>query len=231
MSVPFKIQVGDLQPSLQHVLVDQNGDAKNLTDHTVALKWKLEGDTTEESRVADVISPATSGVVQYDWDTPDTAVAGLYNAQWVATSVTSLPGTFPTVNFFQFLLWEQLSALGQHDIVWPDIVNLDSILGNVDPGAQLRILEYANVALKVSEFDGEGSPKIRLARMYLAAHHGTLSIRGGSKAGPVTGQTVGPISRSYGSMTSGDSLYNSTTWGQAFLQLVRTSPARLPCVP
>jgi len=230
MSVPFKIAQGNLTPSLKRTLTDQNGSPKDLTGHTATITWRREGDAASTTKSVFILVPETDGNVQYDWVSGDTDVDGLYNYVIKSTD-GSLPGTHPTVEYGQFLIWNDLTEIGQYAITWPDVVNFDSVLANVDPGAHLRILEHVNTTLKVSEFGGEDCPKLRLARIYLAAHYGTLTMRGGSKAGPLVSQTVGPISRSYAQvMAVGGSLFTTTSWGQAYLQLVRNSPARLPCV-
>lgn len=59
-------------------------------------------------------------------------------------------------------------------------------------------------------------------RAYLAAHFGQLSrLRG---HGPVTSEAVGPVSRGYASM-QGPFAIHLTSAGQAYMDLVRTTPA------
>jgi hypothetical protein len=107
-------------------------------------------------------------------------------------------------------------------------------LSTVPTAAQDFILEYVNQALVVDIFGGEGSPKLRLARIYLAAHYGSLFGSGGSgAAGPVTSESAGGLSRSYGFASSfvfNDDALGSTVYGRNYLGLVRTSPARAPVV-
>ena len=64
-------------------------------------------------------------------------------------------------------------------------------------------------------------------RAYLAAHFGELArLRG---HGPLTAQTVGPLSRSYASMI-GPFAVDLTSAGRAYMDLVRTTPAALGIV-
>ncbi len=116
------------------------------------------------------------------------------------------------------------------DIAWSDVIELAPELSTVSAGAQSTILAYANDALSVAAFGGETSPKLKLARVYLAAHVGTLSSQGGNpSAGPVTAESADNISRSYAARTvANPSDWDATSYGQLYAALVRTSRARLP---
>ncbi len=116
------------------------------------------------------------------------------------------------------------------DIAWSDVTAFASELSTVDSGAQTDILAYVNDTLSPKAFGGEASPKLRLARIYLAAHVGTLSQSGGSaKAGALTSETADDISRTYAAgVIANPSDWNSTSYGQLYAAIVRTSRARLP---
>ena len=119
------------------------------------------------------------------------------------------------------------------DIAWSDVESFAADLSAVDADAQTDILAWVNDALVVADFGGETGPKLRLARIYLAAHSGTIVLRGGSgAAGPVVSESAGPLSRTYaaGVVSASDSLLDTTSWGKMFSLLVRTSPARAPIV-
>ncbi len=119
-------------------------------------------------------------------------------------------------------------------IVWADVTGIAAELATVPVLAQTDLLAYVNTALAVGVFGGETSPKLRLARIYLAAHLATLLTTGGVKsAGPVTSETVGAdsISRSYGGSGSDSrSEWELTAYGRQYASLVRTSSARWPRV-
>ena len=116
------------------------------------------------------------------------------------------------------------------DIVWSDVEAIAPELSTLDADAQTMVLAYANDALSVAAFGGETSPKLKLARVYLAAHVGTLSSRGGSgPVGPLTSETADNIIRSYAANAiANQSDWGGTSYGQLYATLVRTSRARLP---
>lgn len=112
-------------------------------------------------------------------------------------------------------------------VAWTDVAGFFPSLADVGEDQQDDILAWVNTALDVSLFGGEDGPKLRLARIYLAAHHGELALPG-SELGDVASETIGgdSISVSYAASSGGDSLAQ-TVGGDLYLQLVKTSAARL----
>jgi hypothetical protein len=118
-------------------------------------------------------------------------------------------------------------------IAWTDVVDHAPELSTVDTDAQTNILAYVNTAMTVDEWGGESSPKLKLARIYLAAHYGTVTSQGGAgAAGPVTSETAGSLSREYASYSpaGSDPLLDTTPYGKAWRSLARTTKARAPQV-
>lgn len=118
-------------------------------------------------------------------------------------------------------------------ISWDDVVAHASALADMDPDAQADILEYVNNTLNVSKFGGENNGRTKLARIYLAAHFGTTinSSMGGGASGPVKAESVGDVRREYATAVSTSSIsFESTVYGQSYLDLVKTSAARGPLV-
>jgi hypothetical protein len=116
-------------------------------------------------------------------------------------------------------------------IVWSDVVNLAPEMADVPAGAQEIILAHVNAILNPNEFRGEDSPFLRLARIYLAAHYGTITMQGSDgPGGPVIAESAGGLSRSYGlfSPAGSDPTLDTTPYGKAFRSLVAMSPARAP---
>ncbi len=116
------------------------------------------------------------------------------------------------------------------EITWADVVAVAPELSTVASDAQDMIIAYVNDDVSPAAFGGETSPKLKLARVYLAAHEGTLASQSGAgPAGPVTSETDGTIARSYAAgSTDNASHWNSTSYGRSYVALVRTSRARLP---
>lgn len=117
-------------------------------------------------------------------------------------------------------------------ITWTDVSTHASSLVDLDVLIQTDILAFVNEELNCAAFGGEDSAKTRLARIYLAAHLGTVSLLAlTGSSGPVTSETEGSVSRSYGDGSSAfASIYGTTSWGQLYLSLLRSSTAALPFV-
>lgn len=115
------------------------------------------------------------------------------------------------------------------EICWDDVVNHAPALTSVSEKARDDILEYVNTLLNVSVFDGEDGYKTQLARIYLAAHFGTIVIPGGISAGEIASMSEGGVSISFASALAGNNL-NRTKYGSQYSELVRTSMARFPIV-
>lgn len=105
-------------------------------------------------------------------------------------------------------------------ISWADVEALASELSSISVGAQDSILAYVNTQLTVSEFGGEESPNLRLARLFLAAHLGTIHTE--DSKGAVVSESEDGLSRSYASVSSGDT-FKSTSYGRTFLIFVRVN--------
>lgn len=118
-------------------------------------------------------------------------------------------------------------------ITWANVLDHAPELSTVDTDAQTDILAHVNTTLIPDDWGGESSPKLKLARIYLAAHMGTMITQGATnKAGPVIAESADGLSRQYGwsSSTDSDALYDSTSYGKQFRTLLMTSIGRLPIV-
>jgi hypothetical protein len=114
-------------------------------------------------------------------------------------------------------------------IVWADVTAHASDLSTVSAGAQTDVLAYVNDTVDPDKLGGEASARYRLARIYLAAHFGTVVLAQGTPpAGPVTSESVGGVSRTYGvaaGASGSASEIASTGWGREYLALIRRSAA------
>ncbi len=124
-------------------------------------------------------------------------------------------------------LAESLTSTGP--IVWADVIDYAPELVRVSTGARAGILAYVNTALNVSIVGGtlgEDSPKLHLARIYLAAHMGTI----GPSSGVVASEGEGDLSISYQIPPGGHPYWYRTGYGAAFDALMRTTRVVLPMV-
>lgn len=101
-------------------------------------------------------------------------------------------------------------------IVWSDVEALSSQFALVHPTFQTDILNYVNNALDVSVWGGEEAFDLRLARIYLAAHLGSMPIiASGQATGAVVSETVGGLQRTYANATTGQAIHTSS-YGSAY---------------
>lgn len=91
----FQIKQNDTSPAIRAALKDGNNSAIDLTDATVRFHMKDLSGTVIVDAEASVISPATSGIVQYDWSAADTDTAGSYYAEFEVTYANAKIETFP----------------------------------------------------------------------------------------------------------------------------------------
>ena len=111
-------------------------------------------------------------------------------------------------------------------IDWTNVTGHAPRLSSVPVDAQTDILAYVNGALDVDVLGGEESAAVKLARVYLAAHFGSVELaEGGRGRGPVVSESSGRQARSYGPATA--SQLEQTADGRMYLQVIRTSPARV----
>lgn len=112
-------------------------------------------------------------------------------------------------------------------ITWTDVTDHVAAMSSVGTNARTNILAHVNTCLVVDEFGGESAAKLKLARIYLAAHFGEVELSRGA-GGTVISESAGGLSRTYAAPFQATSELGLTAWGRQFLALVRTSPSRAP---
>lgn len=119
-------------------------------------------------------------------------------------------------------------------ITWDDVLLFAPELSTFDSDAQDEILLFVNEeGIDVTQWGGEDAQRLRLARIYYAAHIATASSQGGNggAAGPVTSETAGGLSRTYAfASVASDLLLDSTNYGRLLRMLMRQTIARAPVV-
>lgn len=119
-------------------------------------------------------------------------------------------------------------------LVWADVTGAFPVMADVPVGMRDTLLGHVNTALSVSLFggdDGEAGMKLRLARIYLASHFGSLLASGGTQVGDVSSESLSAdnYSLDFAQVSSLESL-RSTPYGRLYLGLARTTLSRLPFV-
>ena len=98
----FYIKQNDTTPALKATLKDGDGTVINLTDATVKFHMRKVGASTSVvDAAAAVVSPATSGIVQYSWSGSDTTNTGLYSAEFEITYGDGKIETFPNSSYIR----------------------------------------------------------------------------------------------------------------------------------
>lgn len=127
------------------------------------------------------------------------------------------------------------SPITQDDVlgVAPELATGSRALSDV---AWQLVLDYVNtfdLTRPLDDLDSaESANTDRTARIYLAAHMGKMTQMGqGAAAGPVTGETVGGVRRSYGLLPMlGYGALMRTGYGQTYLEIVGMSLIHGPVV-
>ncbi len=122
-------------------------------------------------------------------------------------------------------------------ITWTDVTDLDSSLSTVAASVQAWILGDVNNMFDVAIFGGEDHLRTKEARVLAAAHAAKALLSGagsgGALSGPVTSESEGDLSRSYGFSGSGfdANALGLTVYGQLLYGLIRRcAGARVPLV-
>lgn len=121
-------------------------------------------------------------------------------------------------------------------IVWADVVGLAPELSALTTTAQNTILAYANVAFDEAQFKLDPGSSIsntlRMARIYLSAHLGTVTRwQGSAIAGPLIRASDGRLEQEFAVIPQNiRSTYAFTSYGVMLDFLLSTSKARMPGV-
>lgn len=119
-------------------------------------------------------------------------------------------------------------------INWAAVLAFAPELVTVSGGAQTDILGLVNESIDPDMLDGEDGRKTKMARVLLAAHLGAgVAKSGGSTGvGNVVSESAGGLARAYGATFTLDTAsLGTTSYGQAYLAMVRASAAAAPFVP
>lgn len=98
MSNVLTVRKGDTRPRHRVQLTYNDGTAVDLTGATIRYLLRSISSTelTVDGTASIVNSPGTDGICEYEWQTGDTAIAGLYDAEFEVTFGDGTIQTFPT---------------------------------------------------------------------------------------------------------------------------------------
>lgn len=91
----FFIKQGDTGPALRATLRDGADVAYDLTGASVRFHMRAVGASSASVDASADLVTAENGVVQYDWQSGDTATAGIYHGEFEVTHSTGEIETFP----------------------------------------------------------------------------------------------------------------------------------------
>lgn len=106
----FYIKQNDTSPSIRATLKDGDGNVVNLTDASVRFHMRtIGGTTTKVDADASIVSPNTSGIVQYDWAASDTDTVGSYQAEFEVTYGDLSVETFPNNGYIRVEITDDIT--------------------------------------------------------------------------------------------------------------------------
>ena len=101
----FVIKKNNTSPVLQATLKDAFGNVINLNGASVRFHMKELGESTLKiDTQAEIVEPATSGIVRYSWRSGDTSSAGIFKAEFEVTYYDNNVETFPNEDFITILI-------------------------------------------------------------------------------------------------------------------------------
>jgi hypothetical protein len=105
-------------PAFVQVIYDADGVPLDLTGGTVALVMRAITSNTPITLAGTVtVTDAPNGVVSYAWNAADTAVVGIYQAEFVVTQADTTIYTYPNDGYLEVSVEESLSTTGGATLV------------------------------------------------------------------------------------------------------------------
>jgi len=104
----FRIKTNDTSPKLGLTLTSSSGSAVSLSGASVRFHMKKYGASTLKVDSAATITNASSGVIEYAWQSEDTDTAGSYYGEVEVTYGDGTVETFPNNGYFTIIIQEDL---------------------------------------------------------------------------------------------------------------------------
>lgn len=110
VATDFSIKQGDRAPYLRRILEDATGNALDLSGLTVKFYMRnAYTGITVVNAASVVIIDALTGVVEYRWDSDDTAFTGHYLGEFKVTIGSGILETFPNDTYIHIRVFQGLS--------------------------------------------------------------------------------------------------------------------------
>jgi hypothetical protein len=140
------MNTGDLSPVLQATLTNPDGTIFSLAGCTVMFQLNQNGQVLFSK--AATINDAATGVVEYDWQTGDTAHSGVCTGQFIVTSSTGAQQTFPTVGVF-YVIFPIQPVTTPSEL--PQFTTLSEVMGHLNVQGPDKTGNYTIFGLTVSQ--------------------------------------------------------------------------------
>ena len=106
----FYIKQNDTAPAIRATLNDTDANVTDLTDATVRFHMRRVGATTiTTDGAAIIVGNAANGIVQYDWESADTAKVNTYQAEFEVTYSDGSIETFPNSSYITVEVTDDLA--------------------------------------------------------------------------------------------------------------------------
>lgn len=220
--INYTIKAGTRSKLLTLALTEADGSESDLSDEISATLTVWYADETVATFALTIDAP-DENTVSRDWLAGETDKVGVHRCMVTTVDSGGLESSWPGSGYFYLEFTSPIPRDPASSIEWSDVVGFAAELADVSPVAQSIIVGRVHEVVDPVAFGGEGSFRLRFARILLAAHHGTLARPGSTgtsaPAGPVASRSEGDLSVSYAwSMSSGSTLdgLDATSYGREF---------------
>lgn len=224
-AIDYTVKAGTTSKPLVLTLTETDGSPSDLTDAaSIVLRVWYANDDIAEFDLTITGDPA-DGIVTRVWLAGETDIVGVHRCEIESVDAGGLVTIWPSDGYFHIEFTSAIPRDPRGVIEWSDVVGFVAALADVPELAQSVIIAHVNTVLVASLFGGELSPRLKLARLNLAAHYGTHALPGGGggTSGPVTMEREGDLMRQYASsiMSGAWDDYQTTSYGRAYTSMLR----------
>lgn len=104
----FHLKQNDTAPAIRGTIKDGNGEVVNLAGASARFLMRTQTGSVVVDAAA-VIVNAAAGIVEYVWQVGDTAIAGLFRAEFEITYSDGSVATFPNVGYIDVQITDDIA--------------------------------------------------------------------------------------------------------------------------